>query len=70
MEAVITAHSRSKNGVASARLCRGDPRLAFFSRDQDVDGPSPAMTKMRAASVKAEILDRFLANAAFDDDGR
>jgi hypothetical protein len=26
------------NGVASARLCPGDPRLAFIVGDEDVDG--------------------------------
>ena len=33
---VVTGHSRSKNGVASARLRPGDLRLAFF--EVDVDG--------------------------------
>jgi hypothetical protein len=36
-KAVITGLSRSKNGVASARLCPGDPRLSSDC-EQGVDG--------------------------------
>jgi len=43
--AVITGHSRSKNGVASARLCPGDPRLTCDIRMKAwTAGSSPAMT--------------------------
>jgi hypothetical protein len=34
---VVPAHSRSKNGVASLRLCRGHPRLKSQA-NKDVDG--------------------------------
>src|SRR5579872_4754884 len=36
--AVMPAYSRSKNGVAFARLWRGHPRLAFLMLRTDVDG--------------------------------
>jgi hypothetical protein len=39
-------HSRPKDGVASARLCPGHPRLAAFNpKETWIAGTSPAMTE-------------------------
>src|SRR5258708_7743236 len=35
---VMPGHSRLKDGVGSARLCPGHPRLAFLGSLKDVDG--------------------------------
>jgi A/G-specific adenine glycosylase len=33
----MAGHSRPKDGVASARLCPGHPRLPCYFKKQDVD---------------------------------
>jgi len=41
----MPGHSRLKNGVASARLCAGHPRLEVLARSKTwMAGTSPAMT--------------------------
>src|SRR5580693_9473101 len=43
---VMAGHSRSKNGVASARLCPGHPRLASRRESKTwMPGTRPGMTK-------------------------
>jgi hypothetical protein len=43
---VIAGHSRPKDGVASARLCPGHPRLnSTATRKTWMAGTSPAMTE-------------------------
>jgi hypothetical protein len=47
-QTVITGHSRPKDGVASAHLCPGDPRLYGNSASKtSMAGSSPATTKKR-----------------------
>jgi len=44
----MAGHSRSKNGVASARLCPGHPRLCHRSLVKTwMPGSSPGMTSFR-----------------------
>jgi len=50
---VMPGHSRLKDGVASARLCAGHPRLFALRADQDVDGN----IDIRARSAKAALRD-------------
>jgi hypothetical protein len=54
---VITGHSRSENGVASARLRPGDPRLPFSEQTKTwMAGSSPAMTKEQGEAPQRHKL--------------
>jgi hypothetical protein len=55
---VMAGHSRPKNGVASARLCPGHPRLDPQSKQKTwIPGTRPAMTEISARSAKAALPD-------------
>jgi hypothetical protein len=55
---VMPGHSRPKDGVASARLCPGHPRLlALAARKTWIAGTSPAMTKVDRKSLRMKPLN-------------
>jgi hypothetical protein len=57
---VMPGHSRPKDGVASARLCPGHPRLSGISaRKTWMAGTSPAMTKKRIAFKGLERVRKY-----------
>jgi hypothetical protein len=57
---VMAGHSRPKDGVASARLCPGHPRLCFQERETWMPGTRPGMTEKMLRSRFGLTLPVFL----------
>src|SRR5437879_10757422 len=59
---VMPGHSRPKDGVASARLCPGHPRLAFFTSPRlRGEVGSPSAIRVRGYRSKQEPLTPTLS---------